>query len=273
MSELIRAEKVSKHYDGVYALRGASFSVEEGEIHALMGENGAGKSTLAKIIAGAVPADECKIYFRGREVSISSPIDAQKLGVAIIFQEIDLFPNLTIAENIVIGNLKVEHGAFVNRAALDSFCQPFLAQAGVPYSPRTPLHRLPIAQMQLVAIARALSMDASLILMDEPTSSLSDDAVEQLFRTIAGLKARGVSVVFVSHKIKEIFTICDRVTVLRDGVTIGTRPIRETNANDLITMMAGREIKYLSRFKHQAGNEVVLEVSDLQHPAHPEHLL
>ena len=262
-AELLRAEAVTKHYDGVFALQGARFSVADGEVHALMGENGAGKSTLAKIIAGAVQADHAETLFRGRKVSISSPLDAQRLGISIIFQELDLFPHLTVAENVAIGNLTIEGSPYVRRQELDSACQPFLDQAGVTNSPGRLLGELPIAQMQLVAIARALSLEAKLILMDEPTSSLSDDAVERLFETIRGLKRRGVSIVLVSHKIKEIFSICDRITVLRDGVTVGTRAVSQTDANELITMMAGRSLKERSRLRHQVSGKVVLSVSHL----------
>ena len=262
-SELLRAEAITKHYDGVFALQGAHFSVAEGEVHALMGENGAGKSTLAKIIAGAVRADSGRMLLRGRQVDIPGPLDAQRLGISIIFQELDLFPHLTIAENMAIGNLTVERGAFVNRRAIDIACKPFLDQVGLTQSPRTALGELSIAQMQLVAIARALSLNAKLILMDEPTSSLSDDAVDRLFETVKGLKRRGVSVVLVSHKIKEIFRICDRITVLRDGVTVGTRTVAETDASELITMMAGRSLKARSGLRHQVSNQVILSVSHL----------
>jgi len=262
-SELLRAENVTKHYDGVYALQGANFSIAEAEVHALVGENGAGKSTLARIIAGATRADGGRIFFKGQEVAISSPLDAQRLGISIIFQELDLFPHLTVAENIVIGNLKIERGAFVHRQDLDRFCQSFLDQVGAVHGPRAVLGDLPIAQMQLVAIARALSLDAKLILMDEPTSSLSDDAVERLFETVSGLKRHGVSVVFVSHKIKEIFRICDRITVLRDGVTVGTRLLSETDANTIVTLMAGRALTVRSQRQHHAIGEVLLSVSQL----------
>jgi len=261
--ELLRAEAITKHYDGAYALQGAGLSVRQGEVHALMGENGAGKSTLAKIIAGAVRADSGRIFWCGGEVSIASALDAQRLGIAIIFQELDLFPHLTVDENIAIGNLVMERDSFVKRRELESACRPFLDQAGVAYSGRTLLGRLPIAQMQLVAIARALSLSAKLILMDEPTSSLSDDAVDRLFETIRGLKRRGVSVVLVSHKINEIFRITDRITVLRDGVTIGTRITSQTDANEIVTMMAGRTPAERSRFRHQVSGEVVLSVSEL----------
>jgi ABC-type sugar transport system ATPase subunit len=265
-AELLRAERISKHYDGVYALCGADFSVSRGEVHALMGENGAGKSTLAKVVAGAVKADSGRIFWQGTEASITSPLDAQRLGIAIIFQELDLFPNLSVAENLVIGNLDIEQRPFVRRDEVDQFCRPFLKQVGLTCGSQTPLHTLSIAQMQLVAIARALSLRSRLILMDEPTSSLSDDAVERLFELIASLKEAGVSTVFVSHKMNEIFRICDRITVLRDGETIGTRDIAATDAQEVITMMAGRELNTTMRPLHRVSQEVLLSVTHLTSP-------
>src|SRR5882724_5525415 len=227
MAELLRVEQVTRRYDGICALKDAGCSVAPGEVHALMGENGAGKSTLAKIIAGSIKPDRGRIFLDGQSVSIASPLDARRLGIGIIYQELDLFPRLTIAENIVIGSLQFESRRFVDFKELDRFCRPLLEQVGLDCSPRTQLSSLSIGQMQLVAIARALSMRARLILMDEPTSALFGDAVETLFRLIADLRQRGVAIVYVSHKMDEIFRICDRVTVLRDGSTIGTRAIRD----------------------------------------------
>jgi len=262
-TELLRVANVTKRYDGVYALQDAHFSVDKGEVHALVGENGAGKSTLARIIAGATRADRGQIFFNGEQVSILNPLDAQRLGISIIFQELDLFPHLTVAENIVIGNLKLEGRAFVNRKHVNSWCRPFLEQAGSVNDPDAMLRDLPIAHMQLVAIARALSLEARLILMDEPTSSLFGDAVERLFTTVTRLKQSGVSVVFVSHKLKEIFRICDRITVLRDGSTIGTRDTSATSTNEIVTMMAGRPLKGRPTKKSAASNDVLLAVSKL----------
>jgi ABC-type sugar transport system ATPase subunit len=262
-TELLRIENVTKRYDGVYALQDAHFSVSTGEVHALVGENGAGKSTLARIITGATRADGGKIFFDGREISISSPLHAQRLGISIIFQELDLFPHLTIAENLVIGNLMLERHAVVRRREMNRWCRPFLEQVGATDDPRTLLGNLPIAHMQLVAIARALSLQAKLILMDEPTSSLSEEAVERLFATVTRLKQNGVSVVFVSHKLKEIFRICDRITVLRDGRTIGTRVTRETDANEIVSMMAGRPLMERPPRKQEVSNDVLLSVSKL----------
>ncbi len=239
---LLVAEKIEKHFAGVYALRGASLEVLEGEVHVLMGENGAGKSTLAKVLAGVVRPDAGEIRLRGQPLDLRTPLEAQRLGIGIVFQELDLFPHLSVAENMVIGHAKIEHGPFVNVSAMEAFCRPFLEQVGFTRRSSTMLGELPVGQMQLVAIARALSMDARLILMDEPTSALGDEDVDRLFRLIRKLTARGVAVVYVSHKMQEIFQIADRITVMRDGCSIGTRLASETNVREIITMMVGREL-------------------------------
>jgi ribose transport system ATP-binding protein len=233
---ILRAEGLRKHYDGVQALRGASFALAAGEVHALMGENGAGKSTLAKIVAGSVRAEAGEIFLDGKLVEMRNPLDAQRLGIGIIYQELDLFPHLSIAENVAIGR-PVKFGE------LNRFAQPFLKNVGLAENPRKMVGELRAGEMQLVAIARALASRARILLMDEPTSSLFDDAVERLFRLIADLKQRGVSIVYVSHRMDEIFRICDRVTVLRDGATVGTRIVAETNPEELIRMMVGRDLE------------------------------
>jgi ABC-type sugar transport system ATPase subunit len=260
---MLGAEKISKHYGGAAALRNASFTLRAGEVHALMGENGAGKSTLAKILAGSVRPDAGAIFVDGKLAHIASPLDAQHLGIGIIYQELDLFPHLTVGENIVIGNLRCAESGFISFRKIEAFCQPFLEQVGLDCGTRVFAGALSIGQMQLLAIARALSMNARIILMDEPTSSLFGDSVERLFRLIAELKQRGVSIVYVSHKMDEIFRICERVTVLRDGETIGTREIGATSADELISMMVARELKSGAHRESQQSVEVVLSVSGL----------
>jgi ribose transport system ATP-binding protein len=252
---MLRVEGVRKHYDGVQALRGADFSLAAGEVHALMGENGAGKSTLAKIVAGSVRADEGRIFLDEQPVEIRNVLEAQRLGIGIIYQELDLFPHLSIAENIAIGRP-------VKFRDLNRFAQPFLDRVGLAHSARTMLGSLRTGEVQLVAIARALASHARVLLMDEPTSSLFDDAVERLFRLIADLKRQGVAIVYVSHRMDEIFRICDRVTVLRDGATVGTRTIAETTPDELIRMMVGRDLESISRREPVSG-PVLLSVKNL----------
>ena len=263
MRDLLRVEDIHKHYDGVYALKNAHFAVSQGEVHALMGGNGAGKSTLAKIIGGAVTPDRGKILLNGVETVFSNAREAQRAGIGIIFQELDLFPHLSVAENIAIGNRRIERDRFFSRGELRRFCEPYLQKVGLDCRPDTPVYKLPIGHMQLVAIARALSFDARLIVMDEPTSAIPDDAVRRLFGLIRELKERDVSIVYVSHKLDEIFEICDRVTVLRDGATAGTRPIAGTTTDQLVAMMIGRELAQTSCRNHTPASDVVLSVSHL----------
>ncbi len=259
---LLRIEKVTKHYGGVTALRQAHFALERGEVHALIGENGAGKSTLAKIIAGSVRADHAEIEIDGRPAQIASPLDAQRLGVGIIYQELDLFPHLTVGENLVIGNLHFSEGAVIKPRRVEAFCRPFLEQVGLDCALGEMVADLPVGKRQLLAIARALSMNARILLMDEPTSSLFDDAVERLFGLIRSLKQRGVSVVYVSHKMEEMFRISDRITVLRDGETVGTLETAATTPAEVIRLMVGRELQLAERAERVRG-EVLLRAEGL----------
>ncbi len=262
--EVLRVQNIHKSYDGVQALRGAHFALSSGEVHALIGENGAGKSTLGKVIAGIVRPDEGEIFLNGQAVALRGPLEAQRLGVSIIHQELDLFPNLTVAENVVIGNQEVVERGIVRFRQMNDFANEFLKQAGLTISPRRRVSTLSIGEMQLVMIARALSMRARIIVMDEPTSSLFHDSVERLFQLIAKLKAQGVSVIYVSHKMDEIFHLCDRMTVMRDGQTIGTRDSKETSANELISMMVGRPWKARERKARTLSGETLLSVANLE---------
>ncbi len=238
--DVLRVVNIHKSYEGVHALQGAEFSLQAGEVHALMGENGAGKSTLAKIIAGVTRPDRGETFVDGSPVSLTGPLDAQRLGISIIHQELDLFPNLSVAENLIVANQEFKEGACVKFGALERFAADALSQVGLRVLPSRRVSSLSLGEMQLVMIARALSMQARIIVMDEPTSSLFHDSVEQLFALIRGLKSRGVAVIYVSHKMDEIFRICDRVTVMRDGKTIGTRRTADASAGELIGMMVGR---------------------------------
>ncbi|MEO8025218.1 MAG: sugar ABC transporter ATP-binding protein [Bryobacteraceae bacterium] len=243
MPELLSLRGISKHFDGTQALRSVNLDVFSGEVHALVGENGAGKSTLGKIIAGVHTPDTGQIILNGAPVSLRDPLEAQRLGLGIIFQELDLFPNLTVADNIVIGSLAAEQGVFIDRKQMEEFCRPFLHEVGYEAPSNTLVADLSIAQMQLVAIARALSMNARVLVMDEPTSSLSEEGAASLFEVIGRLKRQGVAILYVSHKMNEIFRLADRITVLRDGEHVETKAAAETNVDDVIAMMVGREIK------------------------------
>lgn len=250
---LLEAKHVTKHYGGVRALDDAHVGLLPGEVHALMGENGAGKSTLARILAGVTRPDAAHISVDGRPADIRHPLDAQRLGIGIIHQELDLFPSLSAAENMTLGNLCFHGGR------MESFCRPWFDLAGLDCDPRRPVDTLSIGQRQLLAIARALSMNARILLMDEPTSSLIGDSVERLFAVIADLKRRGVAVVYVSHKMDEVFRISDRITVLRDGRTIRTLGAASASPPEVIRLMVGRDVEAASRASHAAA-ETLLSV-------------
>lgn len=264
MSPLLEARNISKRFQGTQALRNVSFSLEKGEVHALMGENGAGKSTLAKILAGVILADEGEIFVEGEKVVIEHPLQAQACGIGMVFQELDLFPHLTVAENIAIANPAAREYAMVRKAELESWSSKYLEQVKLAVHPSCLLRDLAIGQIQRVAIARALSMNSRILLLDEPTSSLTDDGVESLFELIAHLKAEGVSFIYVSHKMAEVSRIADRVTVLRDGTLVGTRPARALSANDLIAMMVGRKLDRNERPIREPKTRVVLLVHGLR---------
>jgi ribose transport system ATP-binding protein len=220
MDPLLVAHDITKHFGAAIALNAARFELASGEIHALVGENGAGKSTLARILSGSLAADSGHISLAGQRVSLGHPQNAQRLGIGIIHQELDLFPHLTVGENLIIGNLRFAEGLLVSPQATEKFCRPFLDQVGLTSDARRWVASLSIAEQQLVAIARALSMSCRILLMDEPTSALSADAADRLFEVMARLKSQGVAIVYVSHKMDEIFRLCDRLTVLRDGQTM-----------------------------------------------------
>jgi len=263
MPPVLEARNISKRFQGTQALRDVSFSLEKGEVHALMGENGAGKSTLAKVIAGVVIPDEGEILVEGRKVTLNHPLQAQASGIGMVFQELDLFPHLSVAENIAVANPAAHESAVVRKRTLEAWSANFLGQVKLEIRPETLLCNLSIGQVQRVAIARALSLKSRILLLDEPTSSLTEDGVESLFALIEHLKSSGVSFVYVSHKMAEVSRIADRVTVLRDGAFVGTRTARDLTSEELITMMVGRKLDRNERTDRSCGPDLVLEVRGL----------
>lgn len=260
---LLETRGLRKSYGASVALDGVDVKFYAGQVHALMGENGAGKSTLGKIIAGAVPSSGGEIWVDGESAPINNPVEAQRRGITIIFQELDLFPHLSIAENIAIQNLRYQESAWVNYKKMEAFARPALKRVGLDLPPRRLVGELSVAQQQRVAIARALSMDARLIVFDESTSALTSEAVDQLFGVIDQLRAAGVACVFVTHKMDEVFRIADRITVLRDGKYIGTRNSNETDMAELVRMMIGHEVVPGGRDSHTQG-QTLLEVDGLE---------
>jgi ABC-type sugar transport system ATPase subunit len=264
MTPIIEARNISKRFQGTQALRDVTFSLEKGEVHALMGENGAGKSTLAKILAGVVQPDEGQIYVAGKKVAIDHPLRAQQLGIGMVFQELDLFPHLSVAENLAIANPAAQETSVVRKSHLNRWCCNCLEKVKLAVDPEMLLQDLSIGQMQRVAIARALSLTSAVLLLDEPTSSLTDDGVRSLFELIQQLKSDGVSFIYVTHKMAEVQQIADRVTVLRDGKHVGTCSATELTSDDLIAMMVGRKLERNARPARRCGPEFVLEVAGLQ---------
>ncbi len=244
---ILRMEGISKRFPGVQALDGVDFAAYPGEVMALLGENGAGKSTLMKVLAGAYQKDAGRILINGDEVQIDSPRRAQDLGIATIYQEFNLTPNQTVAANIFIAREPMRPGVmgrvgFVDRRRMEREAQHWLGQVGARISAGARVRGLSVAQQQMVEIAKALAVQARIIVMDEPTSALGEGEVDTLFKIIAGLKEVGIAVVYVSHRLEEIMEIADRVTVLRDGRLVDTIPIAEANPDVMIRMMVGREL-------------------------------
>lgn len=260
---LVALRDIHKRFPGVYALKGVSLEITAGKVVALMGENGAGKSTLIKIISGAYPDFEGEYLIGGESAEITKPLDAISKGISVIYQELNLVKEISIAENIFFGRLPHTKGKRILWKELIERSELLLRRVGLDICPKTKVGRLPIAQQQLVEIAKALSLDAKVIIMDEPTSALSPKEISNLFELVESLKREGVGILYVSHKLDEIFKIADSVTVFRDGTLIGHYPIGELDHDRLISMMVGRDLTDMyPKTIHPAGKRI-LEVSDL----------
>ena len=239
---LLRMSGIVKTFPGVRALDGVSFEVIEGEVHALVGENGAGKSTLMKVLSGAQPADSGEIDVDGKPVAIDGPKTAERLGIGMIYQEFNLVPDLGVIENIVLG-VEPRKGLFLDKAAAAAEAAKVLGELGIALPLDRAARRLSVAEQQLTEIAKCLVRKARLIVMDEPTAALTDRETDALFALIRKLRAQNVAFVYISHRLEELPHIADRVTVLRDGKTVGTRPIAEMPQDDLIRLMVGRSLE------------------------------
>ncbi len=257
---------ITKRFPGVLALDGVSFEIAEGSCHALMGENGAGKSTLGKILAGVYVADEGSIRLNGQPIHAPNPLAARKLGIAMVHQELAFCPNLTVAENLCLGELPNRVG-WLDRRRMRDQARAMLAEIGSDIDVDLPMAQLSTGQEQLVQIAAALGTQARIIVMDEPTSSLSVRESEHLFGLLGQLKQRGITVIYVSHRMEEIFRLCDTVTVLRDGRHVATELVAATNTERLIQQMVGREVKqYTSQHLQTQLGEELLRVENLSSP-------
>ena len=260
---LLRLTGLFKSYDGAQALRDASFELRAGEVHALVGENGAGKSTLIRIITGAIRADAGQIELDGKLIVYNSPAKAKAVGIAAIYQQPALFPDLSVAENLAFGLDSSSLWKRVSWAKMRRQAVDLLAQIGTEIDPDTSASDLPMPQQQMVEIAKAIGADARVIVMDEPTASLSDDEIQKLFKVVRRLRSVGVGIIYISHRLDEVMEIADRVTVLRDGRTIETRSMQDVTKAELIRLMVGRELSSIFPKRSVEAREIALELRKL----------
>lgn len=261
---ILKMENISKSFPGVQALSEVNLEVYKGEILALVGENGAGKSTLMKILTGVYQKDKGKIIFKGKEINPQNPHEAQKLGISIIYQEFNLAPNLDIATNIFLGN-EPKRGKIIKIFDYDKAFKEsvkLLDMLGLEISPDTLVKDLTVAQQQMVEIAKALAQKSELIIMDEPTSALAGKEVQKLFEIMKKLKEEGISIIFITHRLEEVFEIADRIIVLRDGKRVGELPAIKEKYNEVIKMMVGREVRVTPK-PSTKQDDVILEIKNL----------
>jgi len=264
MTELVRMEGIDKRFPGVHALKAVSFDLRVGEVHALMGENGAGKSTLMKILSGVYQTDEGRILIDGNEVTLPTPRAAQDLGIGIIHQELALMRDLTVAQNIWIGREPRRSFGRLDESKLNADAAAIFQAMHIRMDPRAPVGGMTIARQQMVEIAKALSYRSRVLIMDEPTAALNDAEIAELFAIIQKLRAEGVGIIYISHKMDEIKRIADRVTVMRDGAYVGTVEAAETPISRIISMMVGRELtEEAAEIPDLSAAPVALEVSHL----------
>ncbi len=263
---MLTFKNITKRFPGVHALDDVSFEVQNGECHALIGENGAGKSTLGKILAGVYTADTGQILLDGQPIHAPTPLAARHLGIAMVHQELAFCPNLTVAENLCLGDLP-RHAGWLDRTRMREQARAMLAEIETNIDVDLPISQLSTGQEQLIQIAAALGTKAKIIVMDEPTSSLSVKESENLFNLLGKLRQRGITIIYVSHRMEEMFRLCDGITVLRDGRHVATERIAETTPDRVIQQMVGRELKqYTSQHLQRPLGEELLRVENLSSP-------
>src|SRR6478609_806749 len=253
--EIIRVEHLNKRFGGVNALSDVSLSIDRGEIHALVGENGAGKSTLMKILAGIYQPDSGTVLIKGREAHISSPLAARKYGISIVNQELALFPQLSIAANIFVNREETRGRWVLDKGAMRKETEAVLEQMGVWLDPGRKVRSLPVGEKQIVEIARTLQQDSQIIIMDEPNSALNANESERLFEVLRRLREQGITIIYVSHRLEEVFSISDRISVIRDGKYQGTWKIPETTIPKIISVMIGRDLEEAFPDRHEDFGE------------------
>src|SRR5882757_7020974 len=257
---LLEARGISKSFPGVRALDNVSLHVRRGEVHALLGENGAGKSTLLKILSGAQSPDAGQLFLHGLPLGHSqSPLERQRAGIVTIYQEFNLLPEMSVAENMYVGREPLRFG-LIDWSALHEQSSRILSMLGLRMDPRVAVRTLTVGEQQMVEIARAMTFDAQLIIMDEPTAALSGREVESLHRIVRDLRQRGISVIYVTHRLNEVSAVCDRFTVLRDGQFVADGRVCDHSAADLVRLMVGRHVELLRHRRHRAPCEEALRV-------------
>lgn len=266
MGNILEIQNVTKRYPGVVALNNVSISIQEGEVHALVGENGAGKSTLIKTITGAIEPDEGKIIYNGKEYRHLNPILSSSVGIEAIYQEFNLAPELSVEENIFMGH-KISNSIFADKKQLLAKTSEILRSLEADINPKTKVRDLTVAYMQLVEISKAMAKNVKLLIMDEPTAPLTDNEVQMLFKLVRNLKSKGVSIIYISHRLDEIFELCDRVTVMRDGEVIKTSNIHNITKDQLIYDMVGRKLTETYPPRKIKFGETLLEVKDVSGPS------
>ena len=272
---ILEVKNVSKDFSGVYALKNVDLQIYPGEVAAIIGENGAGKSTLMKIVSGVHTQFEGTVLLNGEEMNFSNPKDAAEKGVVIIHQELNLIPYLTITENLFLGQELTNKFGLLDYPKMNKKAKELLARLQLDINPSTPLYQLRVGQQQLVEIAKSLLLESKVLIMDEPTSAISDHEVELLFKIISDLKSKGVAIVYISHKLKELFEIADRFAVLRDGKNAGSGMIKGTSRDQLIQMMVGRDLRNsFNKDEIQHGEEVLrVENLSFQNPENKKDFL
>jgi ribose transport system ATP-binding protein len=260
---ILKVENVSKRFPGVVALDNVSFDLRKGEVHALVGENGAGKSTLMKILTGVYQLDEGRITYKDKKIHFTTPHEAIQKGISIIYQELNLLPYLTVAQNIFIGREPVRYGVVIDRIKMNREAAKLLSMLHIDINPDTILRNLSVSKKQMVEIVKALSFQSEILIMDEPTSALSESEIDELFKIIHRLQKEGVSVIYISHRLEELARIVDRITVMRDGKQVGTYDYADITMDEIIHLMVGRtlDIKFPKRIA--VKGEKILEVQHL----------
>lgn len=262
---LLEMKNISKSFPGVKALDNVDLRIFQGEVMALLGENGAGKSTLMKILSGVYTKDQGEIIIDGQDVDIKGIKHAESLGISIIHQELSILPNLTVTENLFLGNEKTNRlTCRINKKIMKERCKVFLEQIGCTVNPDTLVKNISVGEMQMIEIVKAISKNSRVIVMDEPTTALTDVETEKLFKVIEKLKEKGISIVYISHRLDEIFKICDRITVLRDGKYVGETETSKVTKDDLITMMVGRKLEEQFPYKKVNEKNTIMTVENLE---------